>query len=86
MFTGKSNGLTIQYIDPESNIVRNYYPDFIALHEDGHYEIIEVKGDNMIDDKIVEAKSYAALELAIDSKMDYNIYKSSVIMKEKIID
>jgi antitoxin component of MazEF toxin-antitoxin module len=82
MFTGKSNGLTVQYIDPESNIVRNYYPDFIALHKDGHYEIIEVKGDNMIDDRIVEAKFYAALELAEDSNMQYNMYKSSDIMKK----
>jgi hypothetical protein len=85
MFTGKSNGLSIQYIDPESKIVRNYYPDFLALHEDGHYEIIEVKGDNMIDDKIVEAKFYAALELAEDSKMTYSMYSSSEIMKKGIL-
>ena len=85
MFTGKSNGLSIQYIDPESKIVRNYYPDFIALHEDGHYEIIEVKGDNMIDDKIVEAKYYAALELAEDSKMEYSMYTGSEIMKKGIL-
>lgn len=85
MFTGKSNGLSIQYIDPESKIVRNYYPDFIALHEDGHYEIIEVKGDNMINDKNVEAKYYAALELAEDSNMTYNMYSSSEIMKKGIL-
>jgi len=85
MFTGKSNGLSIQYIDPESKIVRNYYPDFIALHDDGHYEIIEVKGDNMIDDKIVEAKYYAALELAEDSNMTYSMYTGSEIMKKGIL-
>ena len=85
MFTGKSNGLTIQYIDPESKIVRNYYPDFIALHEDGRYEIIEVKGDNMMDDDVVAAKYYAALELAEDSKMIYSMYKGSDIMKKGII-
>lgn len=85
MFTGKGNGLSIQYIDPESKIVRNYYPDFIALHDDGHYEIIEVKGDNMIDDKIVEAKYYAALELAEDSKMEYSMYTGSKIMKKGIL-
>lgn len=85
MFTGKSNGLTIQYIDPESKMVRNYYPDFIALHEDGQYEIIEVKGDNMMDDDVVAAKYYAALELAEDSKMTYNMYKGSDIMKKGIL-
>jgi len=84
MFTGKSNGLTVQYIDPESYMVRNYYPDFIALHQDGHYEIIEVKGDNMIDNQVVEAKFYAALELAEDSNMDYNMYRSSDIMNGKL--
>lgn len=85
MFTGKSNGLSVQYIDPDSQIVRNYYPDFIALHEDGHYEIIEVKGDNMINDKTVEAKYYAALELAEDSRMTYNMYSGSEIMKKGIL-
>lgn len=85
MFTGKSNGLSVQYIDPDSQIVRNYYPDFIALHEDGHYEIIEVKGDNMIDDKTVQAKYYAALELAEDSRMTYNMYRGSEIMKKGIL-
>jgi type III restriction enzyme len=85
MFTGKSNGLSVQYIDPESKIVRHYYPDFIALHEDGHYEIIEVKGDNMTDDKVVEAKYYAALELAEDSNMTYSMYTGSKIMKKEIL-
>jgi hypothetical protein len=85
MFTGKSNGLNVQYIDPDSQIVRNYYPDFIALHEDGHYEIIEVKGDNMINDKTVEAKYFAALELAEDSRMTYNMYSGSEIMKKGIL-
>lgn len=85
MFTGKNNGLSVQYIDPDSQIVRNYYPDFIALHEDGHYEIIEVKGDNMIDDRTVQAKYFAALELAEDSKMTYNMYRGSDIMKKGVI-
>ncbi len=85
MFTGSNNGLSVQYIDPESKVVRNYYPDFIALHNDGKYEIIEVKGDNMIDDATVEAKAYAAMELAEGSKMDYNMYKSSDIMKKGVI-
>lgn len=84
MFTGKNNGINVQYIDPESNRVRNYYPDFIALHDDGHYEIIEVKGDNMMNDSVVEAKFYAALELAEDSNMTYNMYKSSEIMKNPL--
>jgi hypothetical protein len=85
MFTGTSNGLSIQYMDPDTKQIRTYYPDFIALHEDGIYEIVEVKGDNMIDDEIVKAKSAAAMEIAEVSQMRYGIYKSSEVVKTKII-
>lgn len=85
MFTSKNNGLEVQYIDPVSKIVRNYYPDFIVQFEDGSYEIVEVKGDDQIDDEVVQAKAYAALELAESSNMTYNMYKASDIMKKEII-
>ena len=81
MFTGSENGLSVQYIDPESNIIRNYYPDILVYYKDGSIEIIEVKGDNKIDDRVVEAKAYAALELAEHSKMEYDMVSSSSIMK-----
>ncbi len=80
MFTGSENGLSVQYIDPESKIIRNYYPDILVFYEDGSVEIIEVKGDNKIDDAVVEAKAYAAMDLAEHSKMEYNMVKSSDIM------
>ncbi len=80
MFTGSENGLTVQYIDPESNIIRNYYPDILVYYKDGSIEIIEVKGDNKIDDRVVEAKAIAAMELAEHSKMKYDMVASSDIM------
>ena len=80
MFTGSENGLSVQYIDPESNIIRNYYPDVLVFYKDGSVEIIEVKGDNKIDNKVVEAKALAAMELAEHSKMSYDMVKSSDIM------
>lgn len=80
MFTGSENGLSVQYIDPESNLIRNYYPDILVYYEDGSIEIIEVKGDNKIDDRVVEAKAFAALDLAQHSKMDYDMVASSAIM------
>lgn len=46
----------MQYYDPESKRLRKYYPDFLALMEDGSYQLIEVKGDNKIDDEVVLAK------------------------------
>ncbi|MCI5631011.1 MAG: type III restriction endonuclease [Bacilli bacterium] len=80
MFTGSENGLSVQYIDPESNIIRNYYPDILVYYTDGSIEIIEVKGDNKIDNAVVNAKAYAAMDLAEHSKMEYNMVKSSEIM------
>lgn len=85
MFTSKYNGLLIQYIDPETNAIRSYYPDFITTLDDGTIQIIEVKGDNMIDDKVVGAKALAAEEMAAESKMQYLMLPSTKVMKERII-
>lgn len=85
MFTSKYNGLSIQYIDPETHSVRSYYPDFISILDDDTIQIVEVKGDNKIDDMVVKAKADAASELAIESKMDYRMIPGSVIMNRKVI-
>lgn len=50
--------------DPESGRIRKYYPDFFAKMSDGTYQLIEVKGDHMIDDTVVKAKKDAAEEMA----------------------
>lgn len=87
MFTNAAQtDFYIQYIDPESNSLRKYYPDFVARFEDNGYEIIEVKGDNKIDDAVVNAKKDAALEIATESDMKYTIYKSSTIMSENVLE
>lgn len=86
MFTSNQGDLAVQYFDPESKRVRKYYPDFLALMEDGSYQLIEVKGDNMIDDEVVNAKKAAAEEMAIASGVRYLIYKSSLIMKTNVLD
>lgn len=87
MFTGKENGLSVQYIDPESNVIRTYYPDFLVYYKDGSIDVIEVKGDNMIDSKEVQAKAEAMLETALYSdKIDYKIIKSSDIMHNRYRD
>ncbi len=80
MFTGSENGLSVQYIDPESNAIRNYYPDILVIYNDESMEIIEVKGDNKIDTKEVEAKAYAMMTLAQQCGMSYDIVRSSEIM------
>lgn len=85
MFTNKYNGLAIQYIDPETNAIRSYYPDFITMLDDDTIQIIEVKGDNKIDDTVVQAKAAAAREMASASKMEYLMLASTRIMKEKVV-
>ncbi|MEW5571483.1 TnsA endonuclease N-terminal domain-containing protein [Rossellomorea marisflavi] len=80
MLTHGQTDLYIQYIDPESNTVRNYYPDFLVEKTNGDYVIVEVKGDNKIEDPVVLAKERAARETATASKMEYKIIKGSQVM------
>jgi hypothetical protein len=44
---------------------------------DGTYTIIEVKGDNMVDDEIVKAKADYASQLAVASNMTYKMIKGT---------
>ena len=53
MLTHGQSDFYIQYIDPESHAVRRYYPDFLMQKDDDSWVIVEVKGDNKIDDDIV---------------------------------
>jgi hypothetical protein len=86
MFTSNQGDLSIQYYDPESRRIRQYYPDFFAEMEDGTYQLIEVKGDNKIDDSVVKAKAEAATVMASHSGVEYKMYPGSVIMKTKILE
>ena len=86
MFTSNQGDLSVQYYDPESRRIRQYYPDFLALMEDGSYQLFEVKGDNMIDDAVVKAKAEAAEEMSIASGMKYKMYAGSVLMKQNVLD
>ena len=86
MFTSNQGDLSVHYYDPESKRVRQYYPDFLALMEDGTYQLIEVKGDHMIDNEVVIAKKEAAEEMSIASGMRYLIYASSILMKRNVLE
>ncbi len=79
MLTHGQTDFYIQYIDPDSNTVRKYYPDFLVEKTNGDYLIVEVKGDNKIEDPVVLAKEKAASETAIASKMEYKIIRGSEV-------
>lgn len=87
MFTHGQSDFVINYIDPESHTVRSYYPDFLVKLKSAEgideYVILEVKGDNMIDDSIVKAKSEYATQLAGASGMKYQIIKGTEAMAGK---
>ncbi len=86
MFTSNQGDLSVHYYDPESGRVRQYYPDFLAKMADGSYQLIEVKGDNKIDDIVVKAKQEAAEEMAIASGVRYLMYAGSRIVNSHILE
>lgn len=86
MFTSNQGDFAIQYYDPESGRIRQYYPDFLARMDDDSYQIIEVKGDDKIDDTVVKAKAEAAHEIAVASGVEYKMYAGSLIMKTHILE
>lgn len=77
MLTHGQTEFYINYIDPASHTVRSYHPDFLVQLKDKSYVIVEVKGDNMIEDEVVKAKADYANQLAVASKMSYHIIKGT---------
>ena len=81
MLTHGQSDFCVQYIDPDSHTVRNYFPDFLFVrHEaDGgeKYVIVEVKADNQVDDKVVQAKKDFANQMAVASGMEYRLIKAT---------
>jgi hypothetical protein len=76
MFTSKYNGLSIQYVDPETYALRSYYPDFVSFLDDDTMQIVEVKAENLIDLAVTKAKENAATEMIGGNKV--------AIVEEKI--
>lgn len=77
MLTAGQTEFHVHYLDPSSNALRTYYPDFLIELEDGHYLIAEIKGDNMIDDPVTQAKKAYAERMAAASSMSYVLIPSS---------
>ena len=77
MLTHGQSEFFVQYVDPESRMVRSYYPDFLFEKDDGTYVIVEVKGDNKFDDPVVQAKKEFAEQMAKASGMSYMMIKGT---------
>ena len=87
MFTSQSQSdLAIPYVDPESKCLRHYYPDFLVEMENGSYQLIEIKGDDKINDAVVQEKSKAAEEIAVASKMIYRMIAGSTVMHSNVFE
>ncbi len=74
-FTGQlthgQSDFYVSYIDPESHTVRKYYPDFLLQKKDGSWVMVEIKGENKIEDKVVKAKKKYAEDMATASSFSY---------------
>lgn len=77
MLTHGQTDFHIHYVDPETFIVRTYYPDFLIERLDGSWLIVEVKGDDKFDDPVVQAKKEYAERLAMSNQMSYHMIKAS---------
>lgn len=85
MLTHGQTDFRISYIDPISNTVRDYYPDFLVQDKHGRYLIIEVKQDNKIDSEVVKAKSEYARLLATESGMAYQIIPGTKVGSRPLV-
>lgn len=77
MLTHGQSDFHLNYIDPETHSVRNYYPDFLILTKDGEWLVVEVKAKNMMDDPDVRAKQEFAETMLKASRIKYHMIPHS---------
>ncbi|MEI6387977.1 MAG: DEAD/DEAH box helicase family protein [Spirochaetota bacterium] len=76
MLTAGQTEFHVHYIDPDSHALRTYYPDFLIEMMDGRFLIVEVKGENLLDDPVTLAKQSYAAKMADASRMEYVLIPS----------
>ncbi len=77
MLTAGQTEFNVHYIDPSSNALRTYYPDFLIELDGGTYLIAEVKGEHMLDDPVTLAKKEYAEKMAEENSMSYVLIPAS---------
>ena len=74
-FTGQlthgQSDFYVSYIDPESHTVRKYYPDFLVQKKDKSWVMVEIKGEDQLDNAVVLAKKKYAQDMAEHSSFSY---------------
>ncbi len=80
MLTHGQSDFHVAYIDPESNLLRHYYPDFLLRLEDDTWMMVEIKAEHQIDDAVVQAKKAFASAMAKASKMVYKLVPSREVL------
>ena len=63
----------LNYIDPETHTVRNYYTDFLILTQDGEWLVVEGNAKNMMDDPDGRAKQEFAETRLMASRIKYHM-------------
>jgi len=85
MFTHNQGDFSIHYYDPESGRIRQYHPDFFVEMEDDTFQLVEVKGDHLIDDRVTQAKIQAAMDMTTQGKVEYRLLPSSIVESTRIL-
>jgi len=85
MLTHGESEFFISYIDPVSQTVRKYYPDFLMQNSDGSWTMVEIKGDYMIDDEVTAAKAKYATEMGFVNQMEYRLMEASVVGNGQVL-
>lgn len=87
-FTGQlthgQSDFYISYIDPESHSVRKYYPDFLIQRNDDNWVMVEIKGEDKLEDPIVQAKKDYAERMAEHNQFTYLFVPSKFVTKYNV--
>ncbi|MFW5891078.1 MAG: type III restriction endonuclease, partial [bacterium] len=82
MITNKQTNFYIKYIDPNSNTLRSYFPDFVVKNKEGEWTIFEVKSEYLLDSfdtDVINRKKESAEKLTKDSNWKYQLIPSKQV-------
>lgn len=81
MFTQGQSDFYIEYIDPDAHAVRSYHPDFLVQTREGLWLIVEVKGENRLEEPLTKTKAEFARQMAEANGMVYCLLPTDPIKR-----